>query len=152
MTRRSLPTRARANRTTLDQLRKQTKDLLHRSLLVACCVLFVGVSIVAQSPTVDPVSGNWGTDSATRLELKFDGKGSVSGTAIWRNNGRDQRTSIKTGTFDVKTRTLKLEGEGTGPDGAVGRYIIESTVDGETMTGTVVFGDFKGTFMFTKRT
>jgi hypothetical protein len=85
-------------------------------------------SVIAQP--ADPVSGNWGSDGATFLELKFDGKRTVTGTAIWRGGGQTVRTPIKNGTFDVKTRALKLEGEGKRPDGVSGTYVIEGIIDG----------------------
>ena len=122
-----------------------------RTLSVVCCVLLLRVSAVAQSAAADPVSGRWGIDGATALELKFDGKDAVSGTAIWRGNGQERRSPIKTGTFNVKTAALKLEGEGTRPDGVTARYVIEGRVDGETIAGTFTFGDGKGTFTFTRQ-
>jgi hypothetical protein len=36
--------------------------------------------------TKDPVTGKWGADGFTNLDLKFDGKRTVSGT-IWRDRG-----------------------------------------------------------------
>jgi hypothetical protein len=117
-----------------------------RTILTAFCVLMLQATTLAQSS--DPVSGNWGSDGATFLELKFDGRKAVSGTAIWRAGGQERRTPIKTGTFDVKTRALRLEGEGQRPDGVNGRYLIEGTVDGETMSGTFAFGEGTGTFTF----
>jgi hypothetical protein len=123
-----------------------------RTLSVVCGVLLLRASALAQSAAAtDPVSGNWGSDGSTRLELKFDGKSAISGTAIWRGNGQERRTPIKTGTFNVKTGALKLEGEGMRPDGVTARYVIEGTVDGETMTGTFAFGDRTGTFTFTRQ-
>jgi len=122
-----------------------------RTLSVVCCVVLLPAPAVAQSVASDPLSGNWGTDGATRLQLKFDGKNAVSGTAISRNNGQERRTPIKTGTFDVKAGALKLEGEDTLPDGSTVRYVIEAKVDGETMTGTYAFGDRTGPFTFTRQ-
>jgi hypothetical protein len=116
-------------------------------------VLLLAASASAQpSAAADPVSGNWGSDGATFLELKFDGKGAVAGHAIWRGNGEPRRTPIANGTYNAKTRALKLEGEGTRPDGVAARYVIEGTVDGESMKGTFAFGPGKGTFTFTRRT
>ena len=64
---------------------------------------------------------------------------------------RRKRSHFKTGTFNVKTGALKLDGEGTRPDGVTAPYFIEGTVDRETMTGTFGFGDSKGTFTFTRQ-
>jgi hypothetical protein len=89
-----------------------------RILTFVCGVLLIPMAAGAQP--ADPVSGSWVSDGATFLELKFDGKRTVTGTAIWRGGGQALRTPIKTGTYDAKTRTLRLEGEGKRPDGVGG--------------------------------
>jgi hypothetical protein len=123
-----------------------------RTLSIVCCVVLLRASAAVQSSAAaDPVSGNWGSDGVTFLELKFDGKQTVSGTAIWRGDGQERRTPIKTGTFDAKTGALKLEGEGIRPDGVSGRYVIEGTVKEETITGSFTYGDRNGTFKFTRQ-
>jgi hypothetical protein len=90
-------------------------------------------------------------DGLTFLELKFDGTRTVSGTAIWRHDGGyEQRTAIKTGTFDLQTSALKLTGEVKKPDGAVVPYVIEGKVENLTVAGTFDVGGEKGEFRFTK--
>jgi hypothetical protein len=74
----------------------------------------------------------------------------VTGTAIWHGDGQAVRTPIKTGTYDLKTRVLKLEGEGKRPDGVSATYVIEGTVDGNVVSGTLKFGDTTGEFRFTR--
>ena len=119
-----------------------------RIVPVVCCVVLFQTAVAVQSR--DPVSGNWGSDGATFLELKFDGKRAVSGVAIWRAEGSARRTPIRTGTFDVKTRALRLEGEGESPDGVKGAYVIEGIVDGETISGTFTLAGMSGKFSFTR--
>ncbi len=119
-----------------------------RTLAVLCCLLLLQTFVISQP--ADPVTGSWVSDGATFLELKFDGQRGVAGTAIWRGNGEVLRTPVKTGTYDVKTKKLRLEGEGKRPDGVSGSYLIEGVIDGNVVSGTFTFGDRSGTFKFTR--
>jgi hypothetical protein len=119
-----------------------------RMLTFLCGVLLLPMAAGAQP--ADPVSGSWVSDGATFLELKFDGKRTVTGTAIWRGGGQALRTPIKTGTYDATTRTLRLEGEGKRPDGVSGTYVIEGTINGNVVSGTFKFADAGGEFKFTR--
>jgi hypothetical protein len=119
-----------------------------RTLAVVCCLLLLQTLVISQA--ADPVTGSWISQGATVLELKFDGKRAVAGTAIWRGNGEVVRTPVKTGAYDVKTRKLRLEGEGKRPDGVSGSYLIEGVIDGSIVSGTFTFGDRSGTFKFTR--
>jgi hypothetical protein len=114
--------------------------------------LLLGVTAANARPQAqrkDPVTGNWGSDGRTSLSLKFDGKSRVSGTTIWRQGDtHEYRAEIRSGTFDLKNGTLKLEGEGKKPDGALAGYVIEGKIDNDTITGTYKFGDQSGPFMF----
>jgi hypothetical protein len=118
-----------------------------------CGVLLYASWPAAQAPTADPISGNWGRDGMTYLELKFDGKRSVTGTTIWRSgpDSPERRNPIKTGTFDPKSGALKLEGEGERPDGSSAAYVIEGTLEKDTLSGTFQFGDRNGAFSFTRK-
>ena len=96
-----------------------------RSLLLVCFILLSAASMAAQSPgaAADPVSGTWKLDNGSGgLELKFDGKGAVSGLV---NPSSASPGEIKSGTFDPKTGALKLEGDIKGPDGVVHQFVIE---------------------------
>jgi hypothetical protein len=77
---------------------------------LACCV------VLSQAPALtqpaDPVIASWISGGATFLELKYDGRHAVTGTAIWRNDGQVVRTPITSGAYDSKTRKLRLEGAG----------------------------------------
>ncbi|HXM46441.1 MAG TPA: hypothetical protein VN956_01150 [Pyrinomonadaceae bacterium] len=114
------------------------------------CVLLAVLTISAQAnaPQTDPISGNWGADGNTLLELNYDGKGSVSGTTHW--GSADNSSPIKTGTFDPKTNALKLEGEAKRPDGTTVQYVIEGKLNKDTLSGTYRFGNDKGDFTFKK--
>ena len=106
----------------------------------------------AGSPA-DPISGEWGMDGLPFLKLQFDGNQTVTGTTIWRMSPTEYTTAaIAKGTFDPKTGTIRLEGEGKRPDnGKMAKYAIEGRVEGNTMSGTFTFDDNKGTFRFTKK-
>lgn len=109
-------------------------------------------SMPAEAAT-DPISGNWGADGVTLLELKFDGQRTVTGTAIWRGGSfPDRRTAIETGTFDAKTGALTLEGKVQRPDtGVTVRYVIEGKLDQGVLAGRFAVADEKGDFRFTKQ-
>jgi hypothetical protein len=99
----------------------------------------------------DPLTGSWGHDGVPMLELKLDGKSDVTGTAIWRGDGMELRTPIRTGTFDPAKGAFKLEGEGRTPGmDAPSAFVIEGSVTGESMTGRFTFGDRAGDFTFTR--
>jgi hypothetical protein len=113
-----------------------------------CGLLLLPMAAAAQS--ADPISGSWVSDGATFLELNFDGKRTVTGTAIWHGGGQALRTPIKAGAYDVKTRKLRLEGDGKRPDGMSGAYVIEGTVNGNSLSGKFTFADSGGEFTFTR--
>jgi hypothetical protein len=117
--------------------------------LAAFFVLLLQAAVSVQSG--DPLSGSWGSDGLPFLELKFDGKNAVTGTAIWRN-GDDmvRRTPIRTGTFDPKTGAFRLEGEGERPDGVKGTYVIQGVLKGDTVSGTYKMADRGGDFSFSR--
>jgi hypothetical protein len=109
-------------------------------------------SLIVGDDTADALSGSWGSDGETFLDLKFDGRNGVSGTAFWRVDGREvSRGPIAKGTFDKKTGRLRLEGETTRPEGGkLAAYVIEGKIDGKTLAGTYRLDDHKGTFEFVK--
>ena len=124
------------------------------ALLVA---LTVAVPLAAQSrgakaKAADPVTGTWKGEilltGAPRgrpvtLELKHDGKGTVSGTVTGLPNPAD----VKVGSFDPKTGALKLQlGKQGEPDVLL---VFEGTVAKNTASGRVN-GDAAGDFKLTK--
>jgi hypothetical protein len=121
--------------------------------LAAACVLFLlTISAGAQERGKDPISGSWGSDGQPLLELQYDGKSTLTGTTIWRRNGRElSRGPIKKGTFDSKTDVFHLEGDAKSPDdGATHRFVIQGRIDNDTATGTYEFAGQKGDFTFKK--
>ena len=123
---------------------------------LACAVLAMlfTASLLAQAAggAQDPVSGNWGMDGLTFLELKYDGKSDVSGTAIWRHGqGDEQRTPIKSGSFDRETGALRLAGEAQNRAGETVQYLIEGKINGNTVSGTYRVGEDKGEFSFVRQ-
>ena len=124
--------------------------MTRRMVMIACCLLVVA-PVLAQEAT-DPVTGNWGEDGLPFLELKHDGKGVVTGSVVWRNraSGYENRVPIKTGSFDPKTSVVKLEGDAKTPEGDPTQYLIEGTIDKNTISGTFKMGERSGQFTFTK--
>ena len=114
------------------------------------CVAVVIVAAVTLAQSADPVSGRWGEDGATFLDLRADDKGAVSGTVFWRASGQAIRTPVRKGTYDPKTRVLRLEGDGPRPDGTTRPYVIEGAIDGDTISGTYSVGEDRGTFKFSR--
>ena len=108
------------------------------------------LTAVALAQTADVVSGRWGSDGATFLDLSFDEKTGVTGTVFWRAQGQAIRTSIRKGTYDSKTRALRLEGDSPRPDGTIRPFTIEGTIDGDTVSGRYSAGDDRGDFKFTR--
>jgi hypothetical protein len=100
----------------------------------------------------DPISGNWGSDDQTFLQLKLGAGNAVSGTVFWRGPSQETSGPIKTGTFDPATGALRLEGEAKRPDtGATANYTIDGRLEKDTLAGTYRFDDRKGSFSFTRK-
>ena len=117
-----------------------------RCLSIVCGVLLLAGGAYAQQ--ADVISGKWGDDGVTMLDLKYDGRGGISGMATWRGNGKERQTPIKTGTFDAKNNTFTLQGDAETPDGRKGPFTIRGTVTGDVIRGTFAVADNKGDFTF----
>jgi hypothetical protein len=121
-------------------------------LLLALAVVGTASLFAQSAATNDPVTGTWGAQGMSFLELKYDGNGGVTGTAIWRHSDDpEQRTKIEKGTFDPKTGALTLEGSATNRAGESVRYVIEGKIENGTASGTFRVGDDKGEFTFTRQ-
>ena len=115
--------------------------------MAACGVLLSAMSVLAQAgwSQTDAISGKWGTDGRTLLDLKFDGDASVTGIAYFYMDGQLRYTSsIKSGTFNPKSGALRLEGDFKGPDDAVVQYVIEGQLEKEALQVSYVIGSNKG--------
>ena len=109
-------------------------------------LVFAALSIAAAAAAqLDRISGKWGSDGQTLLDLKFDGDATVTGTAYFRQRQGTYTTAIERGTFNPKTGTLKLEGEFTGPQDAMVKYVIEGRVENDTLQVSYAIGGDKGT-------
>jgi hypothetical protein len=99
----------------------------------------------------DPLSGRWGMDGLTFLDLQFDGKRAVSGTTIWRyRSDYEERAAVNSGTFDRKSGALRLTGEVKNKDGDVVPYAVEGTLEKDVLSGTWSVGESRGDFRFTR--
>ena len=83
--------------------------MTRRTLVLVCCLLLSGPSPSAQTaaPSRIPITGTWAGElspqdaprtMAVTMELKFDGKGAVTGTVSGLPNPAD----VKAGSFDPK--------------------------------------------------
>ena len=113
----------------------ETKSLLALTALV--------LSVTTAPAQTDPISGKWGRDGATVLDLKLESNGAVTGQVM---NGRpDNLVAIKTGSFNRQTGILKLEGEAKQSEsGAQIPWLIDGTLVGDSLQVNATFGDYKG--------
>ena len=127
--------------------------MTRRSLLVPACLLLAVTAALAQgkTKTTDPVSGKWGADGVTYLELEYNGEGVVTGTTIWRKDSYEERARIAQGTFESETGRLALTGEARNRDGQLVKYAIDGRIEKNTVSGTYQFGTDKGEFTFTRQ-
>jgi GNAT superfamily N-acetyltransferase len=96
-----------------------------------------------RAAAADPISGRWETDGGNRLVLTFDGERTVTGDVSAGHPGN--LAAIRNGTFDPRTKELRLEGEARRPDnGAVVDYTIEGTLDRGRLTVSYRFATDRG--------
>jgi hypothetical protein len=126
-----------------------------RRFVLACCLLLIPISALAQSKdskTSDPISGTWTGElnvlpdrRSVTLVLTFDGKQAVTGTLSGMPNPGD----VKKGTFDPKTGALKLQlGRSDGPEVLI---TLNGTVTKNTATGKVSGETGDGEFKLTRK-
>jgi hypothetical protein len=113
-------------------------------------LIMLSLAAAAAAQPADAVSGKWGSDGATFLDLHSDGKGGVGGTVFWRADGQSTRAPVRKGSYDPITRTLRLQGDAARPDGTIAPYTIEGRLDGDAISGKVSVGDYNGTFAFSR--
>jgi hypothetical protein len=122
-----------------------------RNLWVACFVLLIATAAFGQDPVSGTWTGDWGPSAADRntvtVELKFDGKGAVTGTV----NPGPNAVALKSGAFDAKTGMLKLSADAKDRRGNTITYVIEGKVDKGTATGSWTHDNRKGDFKITKK-
>lgn len=129
--------------------------MIRRGFTIACCMLvFAASTLLAQSREAKPdlISGTWTGELvmngplavAVTFQLKFDGKGAVSGTFT----GLPSPGDVKKGMFDPKTGALELQ-LGKKDDSAV-LLILEGTVAKGVATGRFS-GEMSGEFKIAKK-
>ena len=129
--------------------------MIYRVFTIACLLVFASPLAMAQSGKTVPdlISGTWtgelspmGSSNPMLLtfQLKFDGKGVVTGTFTGLPNPGD----VKTGTFDPKTGTLKLELRKQGETAV--RITLAGTVVKGVVTGRFT-GEMSGEFRLTRK-
>ena len=129
--------------------------MTRRAFVMVCCVLLSATPMVAQSggAKADPISGTWKGELnvpmvsdpvAITMELKFDGKGKVSGTFT----GLPSPGDVKAGTFNPETGALKLE-LGKQSESEV-LIILEGSVVKGVATGKVTGEGGNGEFKITR--
>jgi len=110
-----------------------------RSLFALCALALSAGALSAQS---DPISGKWGRDGATLLDLKLDNAGAVTGQIM---NGRpNNMAAIKAGNFNRQSGALKLEGDAKDEAGATNPFTIEGNLVGDSLKVTAKFGTYTG--------
>ena len=126
-----------------------------RRFVLACCLLLMPISTLAQSKDSkpsDPISGTWTGElnvlpdrRSITLVLKFDGKQAVTGTL----SGMPHPGDVKKGTFDPKTGALKLQlGRSDGPEVLI---TLDGTVTKNTAAGKVSGEAGNGDFKLTRK-
>jgi hypothetical protein len=128
--------------------------MLIKVLTVVCSLVVASVvSPLAQSraKSADPVTGTWSgvfrvsdREIPIALNLKHDGKGTVSGTL----SGMPHPGEVKKGGFDIKTSVLTLHLGKTDEDAVL--IALEGKVAGDAVTGTIETENGPGTFLVKK--
>ena len=116
-----------------------------RTLSVLCALVFSAGALSAQS---DPISGKWGRDGVTFLDLKLDNAGGVTGHVM--NERPGNMAAIKSGSFQPQGGTIKLEGEAKDDAGAVHAFTIDGNLVGDSLKVTAKFGTYTGSMAFVR--
>jgi len=87
------------------------------------------------------ITGRWGSDTRTLLDIAVADDGTVTGIA---NPGREH-AAIKSGRFDAATGDLRLEGEYSEGGEPPVSFVIEGRLAGRRLEVGYHFGDLTGT-------
>lgn len=99
----------------------------------------------------DPISGTWEVEGGGCLDLTFDGHVAVSGTATAGRPGN--LAVITSGTFDRRTRRLKLAGTAKRPDTSeLVQFKLDGTLAGRRLAVTYQIGADQGSATLRKVT
>jgi hypothetical protein len=113
-----------------------------RKTVLLFAALWITAAALAQT---DRISGKWGSDGQTLLDLTFDGDAAVTGAAYFRQGNSTYAAAIQAGTFNQRTGTLMLKGEFKGPNDAMVKYLIEGRLEKDTLQVNYAIGADKGT-------
>src|SRR5688500_17103250 len=134
--------------------RQGRETMTFRALVMACCVFALAAPALAQSGAAksDSITGAWTGEFVmegapkpmpVQFQLKLDGKGVVTGTFT----GLPNPGEVKKGTYDAKTRALRLELGVAGEETV--RLVLEGTVDKDVARGRLT-GERSGEFRLAK--
>jgi NAD(P)-dependent dehydrogenase (short-subunit alcohol dehydrogenase family) len=121
------------------------------SRLAQAFVLATFLASGANAQSESPISGRWGRDGLTQLELEADAAGAVAGDAYFQGGGAPVRMPIGAGRFDLASGALRLEGELTLPGGtAPTAWVIRGTLVEPTLNVDFVMGATRNTAALTR--
>jgi uncharacterized damage-inducible protein DinB len=116
-----------------------------KSLFALCALVISASPLAAQS---DPITGKWGRDGVTFLDLKLDNSGAVTGHIM--NERPNNRAEIKSGSFHRQSGVLKLQGEAKDDAGAMNSFTIDGNLIGDSLKVTAKFGAYTGSMAFVR--
>jgi hypothetical protein len=96
------------------------------------------------------ISGQWKQYGQTLLDLKADGKGTVTGTVYFRRGAQRFSAAVKMGRFDSERNTLRLEGAIRLDDGGDTPYTINGALEGDMLRANYAFGSDSGEVTLSK--
>jgi hypothetical protein len=114
--------------------------------LSALCALVISASPL--SAQTDPITGKWGRDGVTFLDLKLDNSGAVTGHIM--NERPNNVAEIKSGSFHRESGVLKLQGEAKDDAGALNPFTIDGNLVGDSLKVTAKFGAYTGSMAFVR--
>jgi NAD(P)-dependent dehydrogenase (short-subunit alcohol dehydrogenase family) len=124
----------------------------HTRLAVISWMLLLGGVALAQAPPVpsDPVSGTWRARGRPYLDLTLAPGDAVAGSVFIYWGPTEWRVPIKSGSFDRRAGTIRLEGEGRLRDADVTPYVIQGIVERDTMRVQFAIGPNEGSLVMSR--
>jgi NAD(P)-dependent dehydrogenase (short-subunit alcohol dehydrogenase family) len=108
-------------------------------ILAAVVTALIVGAVQAQSESA--LSGRWGRDGRTLLDLTADAAGVVSGDAYFHGGGNPVRLPIRAGRFDAESGAVELEGDVTLPGAAAPAvWTLRGSLSGPTLSADFRLG------------